>query len=128
MLKKRTKMNSMQNQTETLKIGLVVYVMVDNIQNTTRQNKIIETEVTTIGSKYFQVKHRGLKFDKNTLRTNAQIGDYYKVYLSEQDYLEETEKNFLLDEIRREISKYDFNVSLEEIRTIHRIISSKDKQ
>ncbi len=97
--------------TGTFSVGDTFWVQAPSYR-VDEQKELKEMTVSKIGSKYFYFKElEGRKFDKTTLKDAGDLNYKYKVYLSQQEYAEETERNLLFSEITKFFRNMNHNVT-----------------
>lgn len=84
---------------------------------------LVETEITKVGNKYFEVDYLRNRVNKETLRVDSQFHfRQQRVYLSKSEYENETESKKLWDDIKNFMNYKNFpdeRMSLETIRELH---------
>lgn len=86
-----------------------------------------ETKILSVGKKYFETEEGSLgRFFKDTLKhDNGKYFEMYKIYLSKEQYDDETEADLIYSELRKYFSKYSKpNMDISKLRDILSIIRS----
>jgi hypothetical protein len=99
-----------------MQVGQQVYLRHLN----TRTSGLIETTVTKVGNKYFEVESVRGRFFRETMKHDGRgYSSSYMVYVTKKQYEEECEFSHLVDKIK---STYFSGLSLEQLRQINKII------
>lgn len=107
-----------------LYIGRIVYLKPINNNARKGNKKIEECKIEKIGRKYFEVDYRSLRFTIDNLEHATEYSKDWKLHLSEQDILDEYEKNDLNNQIEN-VFRYGSKLSLDKLRRIKMIIDEK---
>ena len=108
-----------------IKLGREVFLLRNELYRS-RNEGLIKTQITKIGRKYFYVDgEKRSKFDINTL-TEVNDANYKgKIYLTEKEYNEILEFDFLSKNIKSFFSGYGkLKLSLSKLREINQIIGN----
>lgn len=90
--------------------------------------ELIKHVVVKVGRKYFEVgldmnDPRPVKFHLDTFREATKYSPLYAIYLNEQDYYDEQERNKLIGKIRNAFNHWgSMDYTLDQLRRIHAII------
>jgi hypothetical protein len=110
-----------------LKVGQTVYL--EPTGNAVRYSKdIIETKVTRVGRKYFEVQNNRCKFDIENMYDVSNCYSNYNVYLSMQEIEDKNEKIELNKFFSDLFAGYcDSGLSLEQLRAMKKVADEVKK-
>jgi hypothetical protein len=106
-----------------IQVGQTVYL--EPTGNACRYSKtIIETRVSKVGRKYFEVENKRSKFDLEKMCEVSNICSDYAVYLSAQEIVDKNEKNTIIEILREFFGVYGHSkdLTLEQLKEIQKII------
>jgi len=108
-----------------IQVGQTVYL--EPTGNACRYSKeIIETKVTKVGSKYFEVENKRSKFDIGKMCEVSNYCSDWAVYFSRQEIEDKNEKESINRAMRELFGPYGHNkLSLEQLRQIQKIAAQK---
>lgn len=94
-----------------------------------RYEKIIETTIRSVGTKYITVEYCDIKFNKDDLREKTDYCSDYALYESRQDILDENEYKQLRNKINVAFDMWAGKTfSLDQLREVSNILGLEEKQ
>ena len=94
-----------------------------------RNKDIVETVVTKVGRKYFEVKNRRERFNLEKMCEITCYTPSWHIYLSKKEIEDKNEKETLISRLRKLFQNYNnINLSLEQLREIQKITKQNNAE
>lgn len=96
-----------------------------DIDRRTNNKQLIETTVSKVGNKYFEIKGLRYKFSIDDLRQQTEYSANIEIVLNKDDFDNQVKTDYLLSKLRKEIGNYGkSNIPLDKLIKMVEILES----
>jgi hypothetical protein len=107
-----------------IEVGLTLYRL--GLQRPYKKGELVPVKVTKVGRKYFTAKEDSCNYDiqyhLDDLSEKTEYDVTTKLYWSEQECLDDKERNALLDAIKKYFRDFNITLSLQQLREINKVL------